>query len=177
MRKRRTGWFLHVVLLRKTTRKNARKAAFLPNFASREKLTHRSPELTKFPMPAARHENKRNPAMPGGGVRGQVHDVFFCHQVRTSAGKPAHTVTELASARQHQKNWPTIMERTVEGERSGRPRGARRQVKCARRSISFIQVALTSPDVSLGPRCARAGGQVIFVESFRNWSNCGFHSE
>ena len=30
--------------------------------------------------------------------------------------KPAHTVAELASARQHQpKNWPTIMERAVEG--------------------------------------------------------------
>ena len=29
---------------------------------------------------------------------------------------PAHTVIELASARQHQeKNWPTIMERAVEG--------------------------------------------------------------
>ena len=32
--------------------------------------------------------------------------------------KPAHTVTELTSARQHQgkrKKWPIIMERTVEG--------------------------------------------------------------
>ena len=29
--------------------------------------------------------------------------------------KPAHTVTDLASARQHQENWPTIMERAVEG--------------------------------------------------------------
>ena len=31
--------------------------------------------------------------------------------------KPAHTVAELASARQHQEkeNWPTIMERAVEG--------------------------------------------------------------
>ena len=36
---------------------------FGPNLASREKLTHRPPELAKFPMPAARHENKRNPAM------------------------------------------------------------------------------------------------------------------
>ena len=38
----------------------------------REKLTHRRPELIKFPMPVARHENKKNPAMhmtpPGGGV-------------------------------------------------------------------------------------------------------------
>ena len=29
--------------------------------------------------------------------------------------KPAHTVAELASARQHQENWPIIMERAVEG--------------------------------------------------------------
>ena len=29
--------------------------------------------------------------------------------------KPARTVTELASAHQHQKNWLTIMERAVEG--------------------------------------------------------------
>ena len=29
--------------------------------------------------------------------------------------KPAHTVTELASARQHQETRPTIMERAVEG--------------------------------------------------------------
>ena len=36
--------------------------------------------------------------------------------------KPAHTVTELASARtcQHQENWPTIMERAVEGMRRRR---------------------------------------------------------
>ena len=34
--------------------------------------------------------------------------------------KPAHTVIELASARQHQKkNWPTIMERAVEGKKTG----------------------------------------------------------
>ena len=32
--------------------------------------------------------------------------------------KPAQTVAELASARQHQKNWPTIMERAVEGATS-----------------------------------------------------------
>ena len=30
--------------------------------------------------------------------------------------KPAHTVAELASARQHHKNGPAIMERAVEGE-------------------------------------------------------------
>ena len=30
----------------------------------REKLTHRRPELIKFPMPVARHENKQNPAHP-----------------------------------------------------------------------------------------------------------------
>ena len=29
--------------------------------------------------------------------------------------EPAYTVTELASARQHQKNWPAIMERAVGG--------------------------------------------------------------
>ena len=37
--------------------------------------------------------------------------------------KPAHTVTELASARQHQENpktRPTIMERAVEGSKAGR---------------------------------------------------------
>ena len=33
--------------------------------------------------------------------------------------KPAHTVAELASARQHQGNWPAVMERAVEG--IGRP--------------------------------------------------------
>ena len=34
--------------------------------------------------------------------------------------KPARTVTELASARQHQKNWPAIMiERAVEGGATG----------------------------------------------------------
>ena len=32
-----------------------------------KKITHRPPGLTKFPMPAARHENKENPAV-GGGV-------------------------------------------------------------------------------------------------------------
>ena len=30
--------------------------------------------------------------------------------------KPAQTVAELASARQHPKKWPTIMERAVEGK-------------------------------------------------------------
>jgi hypothetical protein len=30
--------------------------------------------------------------------------------------KPARTVIELASAHQHQKPWPIIMERAVEGE-------------------------------------------------------------
>ena len=35
--------------------------------------------------------------------------------------KPAYTVTELASARQHQKNWPTIMERAVEGGQAAYP--------------------------------------------------------
>ena len=34
--------------------------------------------------------------------------------------KPAHTVAELTSARQHQENWPTIMERAVEGAISWR---------------------------------------------------------
>ena len=29
----------------------------------REQLTHRPSELIKFPMPVARHENKKNPAM------------------------------------------------------------------------------------------------------------------
>ena len=33
--------------------------------------------------------------------------------------KPAFTVTELASARQHQKNWPAVMERAVEGGWTG----------------------------------------------------------
>ena len=35
--------------------------------------------------------------------------------------KPAYTVTELASGRQHQKNWPTIMERAVEGVQAAYP--------------------------------------------------------
>ena len=34
-----------------------------PDFSSREKSTRRPPELIKLPMPAARHENKLNPAM------------------------------------------------------------------------------------------------------------------
>ena len=52
------------VLLHKT-RKNATKAAFVSGFFfPRKKSTHRPPELTKFPMPAVRHENKkRNPAI------------------------------------------------------------------------------------------------------------------
>ena len=33
--------------------------------------------------------------------------------------KPAHTVAELASARQHQQARPTIMERAVEGKAKG----------------------------------------------------------
>ena len=35
--------------------------------------------------------------------------------------KPARIVTELASARQHQENWPTIMEREVEDTPASRP--------------------------------------------------------
>ena len=35
--------------------------------------------------------------------------------------KLAYTVTDLASARQHQKNWPTIMERAVEGGQEAYP--------------------------------------------------------
>ena len=60
--------------LRKTG-KNVGKAAFLSalfvflcDFFLRETLTHRPPELTKFPMPAVRHENKGNPAMGGGSI-------------------------------------------------------------------------------------------------------------
>jgi hypothetical protein len=33
--------------------------------------------------------------------------------------KPAHAVTELASARQHQETRPTIMDRAVEGKKHG----------------------------------------------------------
>ena len=33
--------------------------------------------------------------------------------------KAAHTVTELASVRQNQVNWPIIMERAVEGIGAG----------------------------------------------------------
>ena len=40
--------------------------------------------------------------------------------------KPAQTVAELASARQHQVNWPTFMERAVEG------------------TVPYVQVALRS---------------------------------
>ena len=64
MLRRRTGLFFLRVLLRKTQKK-ARKATFSPIFFPREKPTHRPPELSKFRMPAARHENKGNPAMPG----------------------------------------------------------------------------------------------------------------
>ena len=40
--------------------------------------------------------------------------------VNAISRKPAHTVAELASARQHQKNWPAIMmERAVEGDATG----------------------------------------------------------
>ena len=44
---------------------------FLSEFCfPRKKSTHRLPGLIKFPMPAARHENKGNPAMGGGGGGG-----------------------------------------------------------------------------------------------------------
>ena len=62
MLRRRTGLVLPG-LLRKT-RKNARKAAFCPNFASREKSTHRPPKLIKFPMPAARHAGMNTREIP-----------------------------------------------------------------------------------------------------------------
>ena len=39
------------------------KPRFCPNLLPAKKSTHRPPELIKFPMPAARHENKPNPAM------------------------------------------------------------------------------------------------------------------
>ena len=64
---RRTGLFFFVCLFfsakHAKTRGKQESRLFCPNFASREKSTHRPPELIKFPMPPARHENKRNPAM------------------------------------------------------------------------------------------------------------------
>ena len=47
--------------------RKARPAICFLNYFPRKKSTQRPPELIKFPMPAARHENKINPAMGGGG--------------------------------------------------------------------------------------------------------------
>ena len=70
MPRRRTG--LVFACFAPQNRQNARKAAFLSAFCGfvcvffcfHETLTHRPPELFKFPMPAVRHENKGNLAMP-----------------------------------------------------------------------------------------------------------------
>jgi hypothetical protein len=72
--RRRTGLFLFACFFPQNRHnKNARKAAVffvifcLCVLGFRERFSHHPPELIKFPMPTARHENKKNPAMPGPG--------------------------------------------------------------------------------------------------------------
>ena len=48
-------------------------------------------------------------------VRSGEFPAWFSFCVNEISRKPAHTVAELESAFQHQENWPTIMERAVEG--------------------------------------------------------------
>ena len=79
MLKRRTGLvFACFAPQNRQKREGSRGFVRILRFAcvfgvSAKKSTHRRPELTKFPMPVARNENKKNPAVqapPSGRLGG-----------------------------------------------------------------------------------------------------------
>ena len=87
---------------RKNTTTNAKKCIYKNLRAYARKI---SPDAkTKKPIPMA---------PPGPSNRGNARS--------DSNLKPAYTVAELASARQHQKNWPITTERAVKGRQAAYP--------------------------------------------------------
>ena len=131
------GWFSPACFALQNTQKREENRIFRPIPPPREKSTHRSPELIKFPMPAARHEKKRNPAMEGS--RGQARPALCARVLRPREKGPAclapvrrpegaHTTTRTTRRNHRAKpRNPRRNRRFLQGNPRTKPKGTRQE--------------------------------------------------